>query len=282
MLGTPACRFAEVRETGRAGDLRHLDFTTGDGATVPGLYLPGRGEGHPAVLYCHAHGNRYDIGMREIYEGRPALLSPWLGPLQAAGYAVLCLEMPCFGARAVPGEQALAKALLWRGRTLFGQMLAEQAAGLCWLAAQPGLDGGRIAAMGISMGGTLAWWLAALEERVAAAASMCCFADLATLVESGAHDGHGIYMTVPGLLAETSTGRLSGLAAPRPLLHCVGLADWSTPPDAFARARGELLAVYDAIDARRHLAFHAEEDLGHAESPAMRDRVLAFLAAALA
>jgi dienelactone hydrolase len=142
--------------------------------------------------------------------------------------------------------------------------------------AQPGVDPDRVAVMGISMGGTLAWWLAAMEPRLAAAVSMCCFADLARLIETGAHDRHGIYMMVPGLLAVTSTGRLSGLAAPMPLLHCVGFADWSTPEDAYRLAKAELLAAYAAAGADPP-RFHEAQAPGHEETPEMRAAVAAFL-----
>ena len=30
----------------------------------------------PAILYIHAHGDRYDIGAREVLDGRPALQGP--------------------------------------------------------------------------------------------------------------------------------------------------------------------------------------------------------------
>jgi pimeloyl-ACP methyl ester carboxylesterase len=156
-------------------------------------------------------------------------------------------------------------------------MLGEQRAGLDWMLAQPGVDRGRAAVMGISMGGTLAWWLAALDPRLAAAVSMCCFADLARLVETGAHDGHGIYMTVPGLLAATSTGRLSGLAAPTALLHCVGFADWSTPEDAFRIAEAEVRDAYARAGAGGALRFHEARAPGHEETAEMRAAVSAFL-----
>ena len=268
-------RLTLVAEEDAGEGLRRLTFLNHAGEAVPALWLPPR-EG-PAVLYCHAHGGRYGIGMAELTDGRPALLGPWLPEFAARGWGVLCVEMPCFGARAEPGEGPRAKARLWRGRTLFGQMLGENRAALDWMLAEPGVDPGRVAAMGISMGGTLAWWLAAMEPRLAAAVSMCCFADLARLIETGAHDGHGIYMTVPGLLAVTSTGRLAGLAAPMPVLHCVGFADWSTPEDAYRTAKAELEAAYAAAGAAGALRFHEARDPGHEETEAMRAAVLAFL-----
>jgi dipeptidyl aminopeptidase/acylaminoacyl peptidase len=50
-------------------------------------------------------------------------------------------------------------------------MLGDLAAGLDALAADPDVDAGtRIGAMGLSMGATHAYWLAALDDRVAAVA----------------------------------------------------------------------------------------------------------------
>jgi cephalosporin-C deacetylase-like acetyl esterase len=151
------------------GALRRLIFRNQDGEHIPALHLPSRTGA--AVLYCHAHGGRYDIGMAELTDGRPALQSPYLPAFAERGWGALCLELPCFGARANQTEGATAKARLWHGRTLFGQMLAEERAALDWLGGRAEVDAGRIAVMGISMGGTLAWWLAALDNRFAAAAS---------------------------------------------------------------------------------------------------------------
>src|SRR5262245_16877515 len=79
----------------------------------------------PAILYGHSHGGRYDIGASELLEGREYLLDP-LGPVFArAGYVTLCIDMPVFGERATVSEGSAAKALLWHGKSLFGQMLSD-------------------------------------------------------------------------------------------------------------------------------------------------------------
>lgn len=232
-----------------------------------------------AVLYIHAHGHRYDIGKRELIEGRASLQAPpYAVALAGIGFAALCLDLPCFGARAGMSESALAKRRLWEGHTLFGDMLRDLQIALDALAAFDGVDPRRIAALGLSMGATLAFWLAALDPRIAALAHLCCFGDLATLVDIGSHDLHGPYMTVPGLLAAMSTGRIAGLAAPRPQLCCVGLDDALTPPLAVERAAAETAAAYEARGAPAAWTLHAEPGIGHRETPAMRGAVLAFLA----
>ena len=262
--------------------LEDLRFETED-EEVPAWFLRPP-EGHPPVpgiVYAHAHGKRYHIGRAEFLDGRPAMQGPYAPDLVALGCAALCLEMPSFGARAEPGEDARAKAWLWRGGTLIGQMLAEQQAGLDWLTRHPAIDPQKIGALGFSMGSTLTFWLAALDERVRAAVALCSMSDLAHLVASGGHDRHGIYMTVPGLLNVARTGQIVGLTAPRALMIGAGMEDWSTPAEALAVARADIEMAYAAARAPEKIAFHVEPAHGHEETPEMRAAVLEFLRASL-
>ncbi len=268
--------------SGPSIEVEDLTFVLDTGESIPAYLVKPAGLAAgvrlPAVLYCHAHGKRYGIGRSELLEGRPALREAYAWDLVQRGCAALCMEMPCFGARSAASESAAAKACLWEGTSLFGKMLSELALGIGYLAGHPLIDSERIAALGMSMGGTHAWWLAALDSRLRAAASLCCFADLACLIKAGLHDGHGIYMTVGGLLREFSTGRIAGLATPTPQLFCVGLLDWSSPQDCFERARREVCEAYEAAQATDALSFCVEPDAGHQETPAMRAAVLEFLA----
>jgi hypothetical protein len=160
-------------------------------------------------------------------------------------------------------------------------MLGELHAALDWLAADPGTDAARIGVYGLSMGATLGYWLGAVDPRLKAVAHLCCFADFAPLVASGAHDRHGHYLTVPGLLGVASNGEIAGLIAPRAQFLGLGEADGLTPPDAVAPALGRLRAAYAAAGAEGALRVHLEPGVGHQETPAMRAAVLAFLEQAL-
>lgn len=276
----PALRLDE-RQVEDRGDhrLERLSLRLGDGTPVRAfLTRPKEVMGRlPAILYAHAHGGRYEIGASELIDGRPALLDPPAGALFArAGYVTLCLDMPTFGDRSNVKESAASKAALWHGRTLFGQMLGEQAAALTWLATRDDVDPARIGMTGISMGATLAYFLAAMEPRIRAVAHLCCYADFAALIESGAHDLHGHYLTMPGLLAETSTGEIAGLVAPRSQLICVGTDDPLTPPEAVAQALVETKAAYAESGAVEALVVLEEQGVAHQESPRMRAAVLEF------
>jgi dienelactone hydrolase len=254
--------------------LERLQFETGDGTRIRGfLTRPVDGGRHPAIVYAHSHGGRHEIGARELIEGREYLLSPPLGPVLAeAGYVTLMLDMPAFGERATITESAATKAALWYGKSLFGQMLSENAAAVTWLGARADVDAARIGMFGMSMGCTLSYWLAAVDERIAAVAHLCCFCDLATLVEMGAQDLHGIYLTVPGLLAATTTGEIAGLVAPRPQLICVGGDDPLTPPRAVDVALETARSMYGGGP----LQVFRQEGIGHQETAQMRAQVLDF------
>jgi dienelactone hydrolase len=278
-LRTPPTIISRATEISDGIAVERLELDLDAGRPVRGLLTrPQSPEGPcPAVLYCHAHGARYAIGASELLDGRPSLLGPY-GPLLAArGFVTLCLDMPTFGLRADASEDALSKALAWHGRTLMGEMLADLLAGFDHLAARDDVDPARIAAFGLSMGATHAYMLGAIEPRIARVAHLCCLADLGLLIESGAHDLHGHYMTIPGLLAQTTFGLIAGMVAPRPQLVCTGARDPLTPAPAADRAFAECRDAYRAAGAEAALQRVVEPDTGHVETPAMRAAVLAFL-----
>jgi dienelactone hydrolase len=276
----PIALLSRRDDVGSDYTIEHLRFLIGKDE-LRGLLIRPNGDAgpRPAILYAHAHGARYDIGANELLNGRDALVEPMGPALARAGYVSLAIDMPTFGARATVRESAAAKALLWHGRSLFGQMLSEQAAALTYLAARPDVDPARIGAFGISMGCTLGYWLAAMDHRIAAVAHLCCFADFRTLIELGNHDLHGIYLTVPGLLSETDAGGIASLIAPRPQLICIGDKDPLTPPAAVTRALSELAPAY--ADHPGRLSVIREPDVGHQETWPMREATLAFFAASL-
>ena len=238
----------------------------------------GAGRRSPAILYAHSHGGRHEIGASELMDGRSYLLSPF-GPLLArAGYVTLCMDMPTFGDRSGVEESAAATAHLWYGTSLMGQMLSEEAAALTYLRSRDDVDPERIGAFGISLGSTLSYWHAALDPRIAAVAHLCCYADYATLVETGAHDHHGIYLVVAGMLTRTSTGEIAGLVAPRPQLICLGEDDHLTPPLSVERALAVTRPMYEAAAAGDALEVFVQPGVDHRETPEMHERVMAFFA----
>jgi acetyl esterase/lipase len=129
----------------------------------------------PAVLFNHSHGGGYKIGKQEFIEGRSYLQPvPYAKVLTDLGYAGLCIDHWVFGERSHTTEQDMFKAMLWHGQVLWGMMVYDSVRALDWLIERPDVDRARIGTLGISMGSTMAWWLAALDERVKVTVDICC------------------------------------------------------------------------------------------------------------
>lgn len=231
----------------------------------------------PAVLYHHAHGGHYEIGKEELLCGRRALQRPaYAEVLTAMGYCALCIDTWAFGERQGKTESEIFKEMLWSGRVLWGMMVYDSIRALDYLAGRPDVDPSRIATMGISMGSTMAWWLAALDERVKVCVDLCCLTDFQAIIASRGLDRHGIYYFVPGLLKAFTTAQINALIAPRPHLGTAGRYDQLTPEDGLARIDAELRRVYQAAGAPEAWTL-TRYDCGHMETAAMRQQIVAYL-----
>ena len=52
-----------------------------------------------------------------------------------------------------------------------------------YLCTRPDIDASRIGTLGMSMGSTLAWWLAALDVRIRVCVDICCLTDFEALID---------------------------------------------------------------------------------------------------
>jgi dienelactone hydrolase len=231
----------------------------------------------PTILYNHAHGNDYEIGKNELLLGRKALQAPpYAETLTSAGFAALCIDMWNFGERHARSESSLFKEMLWHGKVLWGMMVFDGLRAMDYLCGRPDVDSMRIGTLGLSMGSTMAWWLAALEPRISVCVDLCCLSDFAALIESHGLDAHGVYYYVPSLLKHFSTSDINALVAPSPHLSLVGEFDPLTPTAGLDRVDADLRRVYSqagASGAWQLLRF----PVGHQETAEMRQHVLAWL-----
>jgi dienelactone hydrolase len=231
----------------------------------------------PAVLYHHAHGGDYVLGKDELLRGRAALQpTPYADALAERGIAALCIDAWNFGERRGRTESALFKWLLWQGRVLWGLMVYDTLRATDYLVGRPDVDPTRLASLGLSMGSTMAWWHAALDERVAACVDLCCLTDYQALIETRGLDGHGLYYYVPGLLNHFTAAAINALVCPRPHLSLAGTLDPLTPPAGLDRIDAELKQTYAAAGAPDHWQL-VRYTTGHFETADMRRRVMAFL-----
>jgi acetyl esterase/lipase len=247
--------------------------------TVPAyLTLPrGADRPSPVVVYNHAHGSDWVLGKDELLVGRAALQKPpYAEALAARGIAALCIDAWNFGERRGRTESELVKELTWRGKVLWGLMVYDTLRATDYLTSRPEVDPQRIASLGLSMGSTMAWWHAALDERVRVCVDLCCLTDFQALIDTRRVDRHGLYYFVPGLLERFSTAEINALVCPRAHLGLAGDLDDLTPPAGLDRIDRHLRAVYaDAGVPERWRLVRAQS--GHLETWAMRGEVLAFL-----
>ncbi len=231
----------------------------------------------PTVIYNHAHGGDYVLGKDELLQGRPAIHRPTPAvELTARGCNALCIDCWNFGERRGRREDDVFKEMLWKGQVLWGMMVYDTIRAVDYAVSRTDVDADRLATMGLSMGSTMAWWLAALDERIKVCVDVCCLTDFQALIEHNGLAGHGIYYYVPRLLKHFTTAQINGLIAPRAHLSLAGNHDPLTPPSGLDRIDAELREVYaakgvpDAWRLRRY-------NIGHFETAAMRAEIVDFL-----
>jgi dienelactone hydrolase len=235
----------------------------------------------PAIVFDHSHGGGYDVGKKELVEGRSYMQpTPYAKALTGEGYVTLCVDHWCFGERGHTTELDTFKAMLWQGRVLWGMMVYDSIRALDWLVTRGDVDASRVATLGMSMGSTMAQWLAALDERVKVTVDICCLTEYHTLLSDRGLARHGIYYYVPGLLKEFTASDVNALIAPRAHLGLAGTRDDLTPRAGLDIIDRELKAVY-AEAGRPERWKLLRYDVAHQETAEGRQEALAFLRAHL-
>jgi len=234
----------------------------------------------PGLLYIHWHGGMYDLGKEQLLKGVDA--QPAYAPVCAEkGLVTLAIDSWCFGERkhvadGGQGEQDAFKLMLWRGQVLYGMMMFDEFRALDYLASRPDVDSTRLGAMGMSMGSTKAWWLAALDPRVKVCMDVCCLTDYEELIRTHGLKEHGIYYYVPSLLKHFQTADINELIVPRARLSVNGRQDALTPAAGVEKVRERLLPLYrkhgKEPDCRIELF-----DCAHVELPQMRQLILQWM-----
>lgn len=232
----------------------------------------------PTILYNHAHGGDYDIGKEEMIEWRKPYFQypPYADLLTRMGYNALCIDTWAFGDRRGRTESEVFKEMLWRGKVMWGMMVYDSLRAIDYLTTRPDVDASRIGTIGLSMGSTMAWWVAALDERVKVCIDICCLTDFDAIVETRGLDGHGIYYYVPSLLNHFSAADINALIAPRPHLSVAGIYDLLTPPKGMERIDRQLreaYSIFGAPDAWQLITYPQ----GHFENASMRAEIVKFL-----
>jgi dienelactone hydrolase len=209
----------------------------------------------PAVLCLHGHAPGCAFGKEEM---------DYLAvPLAAKGFVTLSPDTIRFGDRRVKSwdeadlrdhqgmsfvsERELAMASLLKGQTLQGMMVWEFMRAVEMLGSLPYVDAARIGSVGMSMGGINTFWLAAMDERVAAAAEVCGVSSYRVW----AHERtiNALFCYVPHILRFTDVGEIGGLIAPRPFLMVDAAQDGFFPAEGVHESQQAIRAIYDLYGA---------------------------------
>ena len=229
----------------------------------------------PAVLFNHSHGGGYTIGKKEFVGVANTCRCPVCQGTHHMGYIGLCIDAWIFGERSGTSEMDMFKAMLWQDRVLWGMMVYDNLKAMDYLVSGM-MSTHRASHLGISMGSTMAWWVAALDERVKSTVDICCLTDLHTFLQKRSIGGHGIYYYVPGLLNHFSTSDINALVAPRAHLALAGIQDKLTPPEGLDIIDANMRQVYTDWGVPQNWRL-LRYDTGHMETPEGRKEISAFL-----
>ena len=243
----------------------------------------------PCVMWLHsssydrnhvitANSNGGEISLAEV--------------LVSKGYAVFAPDAIWYGERGEKGpngllelgrtaQESLTKFHLWMGRTLWGIFVHDDQVALDYLVSRPEVDKKRIAATGMSMGSTRAWWLAAVDERISSVIAVACMTRYQNLIRHGQLKAHGIYYFSYGLLRHFDTEAVLALIAPRPLLILTGDLDHGSPMDGIQVLDKELSKIYGTLGAKSNFRNVIYPDTGHVYTPEMRSELLEWLSKTL-
>ncbi len=232
-------------------------FDSEDAMSVPAYLLvpDGRTAPGPAILACHGHGpgKSQAVGL----EHTDAPNSDYALQLVRQGYVVLAPDLRCFGERLdwnpedhYGCDTNLVHAVMagWNPLT---QNIWDLQRGLDVLESHPLVDPARLGMVGLSYGGTVTLFTAALDERVSAAVVSGYFSSWA---ESHKMPWNmcGSQVTF-GMLGRLEHEDLGALIAPRPLLIETGTEDYLFPVAAATESVRRTRLVYDQLGAGERL-----------------------------
>jgi hypothetical protein len=171
--------------------------------TVPGAGRPP----FPAVVCIHGHGGN----RRTVYD-RTTVYKGFAENLAESGYATIAVDV---------GQHEV----LEPGRTLMGERLWDLMRCVDYLGSLGMVNPSAIGCAGLSLGGEMAMWLAAMDDRIAA----CVSSGFLTVMDQMERN-HCLCWKFEGLRELVDFADIYSLAAPRPLQCQNGLAE---PPTQF-------------------------------------------------
>ncbi|MFO8042805.1 MAG: alpha/beta hydrolase family protein [Alkalispirochaeta sp.] len=280
-------------ETRGALRLRRVEFTVELEARAVGwLITPASSDSgmhdstatpRPTIICVQGHSSGGHLSFGETrYPGDEASLAEdrdYAVQAVRRGYTAFVLEQRAFGERmdSRPPEQRghydytdpftdercrhQAMVALLLGRTLLGERVSDVSRSLDLLETLPEVDPSRIACMGNSGGGTVSYYAACLDSRIAAVMPSCA---VCTYQSSIGRIDHCCDNYLPGALEYFDMADLAGLIAPRPLVVVAGRRDPIYPYEGVTESVATIRRIYRRFEEAepRRLAFYTGEG-GH-------------------
>jgi dienelactone hydrolase len=237
----------------------------------------------PAIVDLHSHGGMFLFGKEKVidfgrnhpamtayheqnYDGRPTATA-----LVRRGYVVITIDAFFFGERRLMldadlragwdrsrysleqvrqlnqqcrgKETTLAKSMVFAGATWPGVVAWDDMRTVDYLVTRPEVDPRRIGCLGISMGGYRSMYLAALDERIAAACVTGFMSTVRPMLRAHV-DTHSWVHYLPELHRHLDWPDLVSLAAPRALMVQQCSQDRLFPPTGMRDAIAKIEAAY--------------------------------------
>ncbi len=231
----------------------------------------------PTVIFSHTHGGVYQLGKSELLKSIPSMCkTPYAEALTGLDCNIIAIDHLGFESRSQRTETDIFKEKLWYGQNLWGLMVYDSLRIVDYLHQRPDVDTDRIAALGMSMGSTMSWWLTALDKRVKLCIDICCLTDFTTLLQNNDLKEHGIYYYVPALLKYFSTADINSLIAPRAHLALAGIYDKLTPVKGLDIIDNKLKKIYQDCGAENNWRL-SRYKCAHQETEAMRREIINFI-----
>lgn len=259
---TPLHATVTGKVTGEGYVVENLHYQSRPGLYVTGnLYRPAvvkPDEKLPAIFYVCGHSNRPRNGNKVAYQSHGI----WFA---RHGYVCLIVDSLQLGEIAATHHGTYNLQRWWwhsRGYTPAGVEAWNGIRGIDYLISREDVDAKRIGVTGISGGGAATFWIAAADERVAAAAPVSGMADLESYIPNRTINGHCDCMFCYNTY-EWPWTRIASLIAPRPFLFVNSDQDPIFPMDANERVNLRMERLYslygvgDRFDAVVSIGGHA-------------------------
>ena len=263
------------------------------------LLIPDGKGPFPAVNMLHDHGGHLYIGKEKMvrpFDVDTAVVNDadrWVEKLYDGqyageyfarnGYVVFSADAPMWGERG--REEGVDRSkydiicgnMMMLGRDLSAFMTYDDITGTEFLASLPEVDKSRIGCMGCSMGAYRAWMLAALSDKIAAAASICWMTvtDVQMSVKDKKREYGGFANCIPALRQWLDYPHIASIACPKPMLFINGTRDHLFPVDGTQSAFSTMHDVWRSQNVDSALETELW-DVPHSCGKALQQRVLEF------